>query len=168
MLGRGAGCVVVGGAVVVAKATAFWRQASLRQFMYSAIMNPTGSGQVVAAWATTAPKGELLKELVTEAAMAVRLRVMSGCIWWAGKRGSECVWCCRDRSVVGNIFHIYMKWRNRDAQINTRRQEKQTSKQTNGWYCKDKYSQTHQPRRLECAAADVSNGGGNALVSCVV
>lgn len=66
------------------------------------------------------------------------------------------------------ISHLYevAKWR--DAQIKTRRQEKQTSKQTNGWYCKDKYSQTHQPRRLECAAADVSNGGGNALVSCVV
>lgn len=129
MLGRGAGCVVVGGAVVVAKATAFWRQASLRQFMYSAIMNPTGSGQVVAAWATTAPKGELLKELVTEAAMAVRLRVMSGCIWWAGKRGSECVWCCRDRSVVGNIFHIYMKWRN--GETRRLRQEDKKSKQAN-------------------------------------
>lgn len=129
MLGRGAGCVVVGGAVVVAKATAFWRQASLRQFMYSAIMNPTGSGQVVAAWATTAPKGELLKELVTEAAMAVRLRVMSGCIWWAGKRGSECVWCCRDRSVVGNIFHIYMKWRN--GETRRLRQEDKKNKQAN-------------------------------------
>lgn len=128
-MGRGAGCVVVGGAVVVAKATAFWRQASLRQFMYSAIMNPTGSGQVVAAWATTAPKGELLKELVTEAAMAVRLRVMSGCIWWAGKRGSECVWCCRDRSVVGNIFHIYMKWRN--GETRRLRQEDKKNKQAN-------------------------------------